>query len=157
MVRQPPAFDWPRRLPPARLAALLRRPGGTTMEALLAATRERRWELTQALEALRDDLGYPVRRNPETGAYYLACTSDESAPDGDDSLALLYRAIALEEFVYLMFATADGRELRLHGLPGRIRSYRGIRGFKLRQRDGSVWRIDLATVRRVQEAFGLNR
>jgi hypothetical protein len=157
MLKPAAMLDLPLGLVFGQLFALLGRPGGATMDELLAATRARRLELTQALEALRDDFGYPVRRNAEVGAYTLAGTTDVPEPHDDTCLPLLYRAIACEEFIYLTFATPGGGKIRLHGLPGRIRSHRGRHSFKMRQRDGAVRRIDLSTVVRVQEAFGLNR
>ena len=68
----------------------------------------RRWEADP--EAMRDELGLPVRWDPETGTYRIEAEtpSGEPRPEGTD-LALLYRAIALEavSYTHLTLPTSD--------------------------------------------------
>lgn len=150
--------------PPERLiqvkhiAYLLGQPSGVTMSRLVEATRERRDVLSNDLETMRDDLGYPIRWNPDSSAYYLA---ERHPGDGqkvtDIGLELLYRAIALEEYLYVIAETAPGEWKRLHGLPGKIRRKNGGQQFKLRESDGTTHELDLAAVIEVTEAFGMNK
>jgi hypothetical protein len=142
----------------ALLAPLLRRPGGATIGELMAALGERRDIISDDLEAMRDELGLPVRRDPESGTY---CIEAEAAgevprPEGRD-LALLYRAIALEEYLYVTVTTASGETKRLHALPGKVRKVRGVRQIKLRERSGASRMVELEAIREVAEAFGINK
>jgi len=142
----------------ALLEPLLRQSGGATIGHLMAALGERRDIISNDLEAMRDEMGLPVRWDPETGTYHLEAESagGEPRPEGCD-LALLYRAIALEEYLYVTFMTGSGETRRLHALPGKIRKVRGIRQVKLRERSGA-WRIvELEAIREVAEAFGINK
>lgn len=141
-----------------RIAYLLGQPGGVTMSRLVEATRERRDVLSDDLETMRDDLGYPIRWNPDSGAYYLAERQPrEGQKVTDIDLELLYRAIALQEYLYVIAETAPGEWKRLHGLPGKIRHKNGSPQFKLRERDGTTHVLDLAAVSEVTEAFGMNK
>ena len=142
----------------ARIEPLLRQPGGATMSQLMAALGERRDIISDDLEAMRDELGLPVRRDPESGTYHLEAEAagGESRPERCD-LALLYRAIALEEYLYVTFMTGSGETKRLHALPGKVRKVRGVRQVKLRERSGARHVVELAAIREVAEAFGINK
>ena len=148
--------DRPERV--ALLAPLLRQPGGATIGQLMAALGERRDIISDDLEAMRDELSLPVRRDPESGTYHLGeeAASEVPRPEGCD-LALLYRAIALEEYLYVTFTTGSGETRRLHALPGRVRKVRGVRQVKLRERSGAWRMVELEAIREVAEAFGSNR
>ena len=142
----------------ALVEPLLRQPGGATMGQLMTALRERRDIISDDLEAMRDEMGLPVRWDPDTGTYRLDAepAGGQPRPEGCD-LALLYRAIALEEYLYVTFTTASGDTMRLHALPGKVRTVRGVRQVKLRERSGA-WRVvDLEAIREVAEAFGINK
>lgn len=142
----------------ALLAPLLRRPGGATIGQLMAALGERRDIISDDLEAMRDELGLPVRWNPESGTYRIEAEAagEVPHPEGLD-LALLYRAIGLEEYLYVTFATGSGETRRLHALPGKVRRVRGIRQVKLRERSGAWLMVELEAIREVTEAFGINK
>ena len=142
----------------AVLEPLLRQPGGATIGRLMAALGERRDIISDDLEAMRDELGLPVRWDPESGTYRLeAKTAGEGArPEGCD-LVLLYRAIALEEYLYVTFTTGSGETRRLHALPGKVRKVRGVRQVKLRERSGAWRMVELEAIREVAEAFGINK
>ena len=142
----------------ALLEPLLRQPGGATIGQLMAALGERRDIISDDLEAMRDELGLPVRRDPESGTYRLEAETavGESVPEGCD-LALLYRAIALEEYLYVTFMTGSCETRRLHALPGKVRKVRGVRQIKLRERSGAWRMVELEAIREVAEAFGINK
>ena len=142
----------------ALLEPLLRQPGGATIGQLMAAVGERRDIISDDLEAMRDEMGLPVRWDPESGTYRLEAEapSGEPRPEGCD-LALLYRAIALEEYLYVTFTTGSGETRRLHALPGKVRKVRGVRQIKLRERSGAWRMIELEAIREVTEAFGINK
>ena len=142
----------------ALLEPLLRQSGGATIGQLMAAMWERRDIISDDLEAMRDELGLPVRWDPESGTYRLEAEAagGEPRPEGCD-LALLYRAIALEEYLYVTFTTGSGETRRLHALPGKVRKVRGVRQVKLRERSGAWRMIELETIREVAEAFGINK
>ena len=142
----------------ALLEPLLRQPGGATIGQLMTALGERRDIISDDLEAMRDELGLPVRWDPESGTYRLEVEtpSGESRQEGCD-LALLYRAIALEEYLYVTVTTGSGIEKRIHALPGKVKKVRGRRQVKLRERSGA-WRVvDLEAITAVAEAFGINK
>ncbi len=142
----------------ALLEPLLRQPGGATIGQLMAALGERRDIISDDLEAMRDELGLPVRWDPETGTYRIEAESagGEPHPEGLD-LALLYRAIALEEYIYVTFTTGSGETKRLRALPGKVRKVRGVRQVKLRERSGAWRMVELEAIREVAEAFGINK
>jgi hypothetical protein len=142
----------------ALLEPLLRQPGGATIGQLMAALGERRDIISDDLEAMRDDMGLPVRWDPESGTYHLGVepASGEPRPEGCD-LTLLYRAIALEEYFYVTFMTGSGETKRLHALPGKVRKVRGVRQVKLRERSGARHVVELKAIREVVEAFGINK
>ena len=102
----------------------------------MTALGERRDIISDDLEAMRDELGLPVRWDPESGTYRLEVEtpSGESRQEGCD-LALLYRAIALEEYLYVTVTTESGIEKRIHALPGKVKKVRGRRQVKLRERE----------------------
>jgi hypothetical protein len=142
----------------ALLEPLLRQPGGATIGQLMAAFGERRDIISDDLEAMRDEMGLPVRWDPESGTYRLEAEAagGEPRPEGCD-LALLYRAIALEEYLYVTFTTGSGETKRLHALPGKVRKVRGVRQVKLRERSGAWRMVELEAIREVAEAFGINK
>jgi hypothetical protein len=142
----------------ALLEPLLRQPGGATIGQLMAELGERRDIISDDLEAMRDELGLPVRWIPETGTYRIEAepAGGEPRPEGCD-LALLYRAIALEEYLYVTFTTGSGETRRLHVLPGKVRKVRGVRQLKLRERSGAWRMVELEAIREVAEAFGINK
>ena len=142
----------------ALLEPLLRQPGGATIGDLMAALGERRDIISDDLEAMRDELGLPVRWDPESGTYRLGAevAGREPRPEGCD-LALLYRAIALEEYLYVTFMTGSGDAVRLHALPGKVRKVHGIHQIKLRERSGAQHVVELEAIREVAEAFGINK
>ncbi|HOW63599.1 MAG TPA: hypothetical protein PLJ20_13605 [Candidatus Contendobacter sp.] len=142
----------------ALLEPLLRQSGGATIGQLMAAVGERRDIISDDLEAMRDELGLPVRWDPESGTYRLEAKTagGEPRPEGCD-LALLYRAIALEEYLYVTFTTGSGETRRLHALPGKVRKVRGVRQVKLRERSGAWRMVELEAIREVAEAFGINK
>ena len=142
----------------ALVEPLLRQPGGATIGQLMAALGERRDIISDDLEAMRDEMGLPVRCDPESGSYRLdpEAAGDQPRPEGCD-LALLYRAIALEEYLYVTFTTGSGETRRLHALPGKVRKVRGVRQVKLRERSGAHHVIELKAIREVAEAFGINK
>lgn len=143
-----------RQLPVEAIAELLARPGGATLSHLVASLDERRDIVTLALERMRDELSYPVRWNPATGAYVL---DDTPPPAGDGpDFALLDRAIALQERLYVTVAGASSDE-RLHGLPGRITGRGERRGFPLRAPDGSERILEMASIIEIREALGTNK
>ena len=156
-----PGFSIRLRERPERLALLeplLRRPGGATIGQVMAALGERRDIISDDLEAVRDELGLAVRRDPETGSYRIVeeAAGEGPRPEGLD-LALLYRAIALEEYLYVTFITGSGETRRLHALPGKVRTVRGVRQLKLRERSGAWRMVELEAIREVAEAFGINK
>jgi hypothetical protein len=142
----------------ALLEPLLRQPGGATIGQLMVALGERRDIISDDLEAMRDEMGLPVRWDPETGTYRIEAepAGGEPHPEGFD-LALLYRAIALEEYLYVTFTTGSGETRRLHALPGKVRKVRGVRQIKLRERSGAWRMVELEAIREVAEAFGINK
>lgn len=142
----------------AQLEPLLRQPGGVTMGQLMAALGEPRDIMSNDLEAMRDELGLPVRWDQDTGTYRIdeKTAGGQPRPEGCD-LALLYRAIALEEYLYVTFTTASGDTMRLHTLPGKVRTVRGVRQVKLRERSGAFRVVELGAIKDVAEAFGINR
>ena len=142
----------------ALLEPLLRQPGGASIGHLMAALGERRDIISDDLEAMRDELGLPVRWDPASGAYRLEAVTASGEPrlEGCD-LALLYRAIALEEYLYVTFTTGSGEIRRLHALPGKVRKVRGVRQVKLRERSGAWRMVELEAIREVAEAFGINK
>ena len=142
----------------ALLEPLLRQSGGATIGQLMAALGERRDIISDDLEAMRDEMGLAVRWDPETGTYRIEAepAGGEPRPEGCD-LALLYRAIALEEYLYVTFTTGSGETRRLHALPGKVRKVRGVRQVKLRERSGAHHVIELKAIREVAEAFGINK
>lgn len=143
-----------RQLPVEAIAEWLSRPGGATLTELVASLGERRDIVTLALERMRDELGYPVRWNPDTGAYVL---DNAPVPAGNGpNFALLYRAIALQERLYVTVAGASSDD-RLHGLPGRITGRGERRGFPLRAADGSEREVALASIIEIREALGTNK
>ena len=142
----------------ALLEPLLRQPGGATIGQLMAALGERRDVISDDLEAMRDEMGLPVRWDPESGTYRLeAEAAGEAPPPEGCDLALLYRAIALEEYLYVTFTTGSGETRRLHALPGKVRKVRGLRQIKLRERSGAWRMVELEAIRKVAEAFGVNK
>lgn len=146
---------------PERFALLepqLRQWGGATIGQLMAAMGERRDIISDDLEAMRDELGLPVRWDPESGTYRLEAEAagEVPRPEGCD-LALLYRAIALEEYLYVTFTTGSGETRRLHALPGKVRKVRGVRQVKLRERSGAWRMVEFEAIREVAEAFGVNK
>jgi len=142
----------------ALLEPLLRQSGGATIGQLMAALGERRDIISDDLEAMRDELGLLVRWDPETGTYRIEAepAGGEHRPEGLD-LALLYRAIALEEYLYVTFMTGSGETKRLHALPGKVRKVRGVSQLKLRERSGAWRMVELEAIREVAEAFGINK
>lgn len=142
----------------ALLEPLLRRPGGATIGQLMAGLGERRDIISDDLEAMRDELGLRVRWDPESGTYHLVeeAAGEVPRPDGCDH-TLLYRAIALEEYLYVTFMTGSGETRRLHALPGKVRTVRGVRQLKLRERSGAWRMLELEAIREVAEAFGINK
>lgn len=143
-----------RLLPIKVIAELLARPGGVTLSELVASLGERRDIVTLALERMRDELGYPVHWNPDSGAYVL---DNAPVPDGDSpDFALLYRAIALQERLYVRVAGASSDDC-LHGLPGRITGRGERRGFPLRTPDGIEREVALASIIEIREALGTNK
>ncbi len=142
----------------ALLEPLLRQSGGATIGQLMAAMWERRDIISDDLEAMRDELGLPVRWDPESGTYRLEAEAAGSEPRPEGCvLALLYRAIALEEYLYVTFTTGSGETRRLHALPGKVRKLRGVRQIKLRERSGAWRMLELEAIREVAEAFGINK
>jgi len=142
----------------ALLEPLLRQPGGVTMGQLMAALGEPRDIMSNDLEAMRDELGLPVRWDQDTGTYRIDEETVGRQPHREScDLALLYRAIALEESLYVTFTTASGDTRRLHALPGKVRTVRGVRQVKLRERSGAFRVVELAAIQEVAEAFGINR
>ena len=141
-----------------RITALLRQPGGATMTRLVAVLRERRDIISNDLETMRDDLGFAIRWDPVSGAYCLDASAGavQRTPE-DCDLALLYRAIALEEYLYVTFTTAAGEIKHLHALPGKIRKTRGREIVKLTERSGAWRLVDLGDLCEVTEAFGINK
>ena len=94
----------------ALLEPLLRQPGGATIGQLMAALGERRDIISDDLEAMRDEMGLPVRWDPGDRDLSPRCGSGRRTSPvrkGCD-LALLYRAIALEEYLYVTFTTGSG-------------------------------------------------
>jgi len=142
----------------ALLEPLLRQSGGATIGQLMAAVGERRDIISDDLEAMRDEMGLRIRWDPESGTYRLEAeaAAGEPHPEGCD-LALLYRAIALEEYLYVTFTTGSGETRRLHALPGKVRKVRGVRQVKLRERSGAWRMVELEAIREVAEAFGINK
>ena len=142
----------------ALLEPLLRQPGGATIGQLMAAVGERRDIISDDLEAMRDEMGLPVRWDPDTGTYRLDAepAGGQPRPEGCD-LALLYRAIALEEFLYVTFTTESGELRHVHALPGKIHQRQGKFRLKLRERNGAWQRVALESIQTVTEAFGLNK
>jgi hypothetical protein len=124
----------------------------------MAVLGERRDIISDDLEAMRDEMGLPVRWDPASGTYHLGAEAAGEAPrpEGCD-LALLYRAIALEEYLYVTFTTGSGETRRLHALPGKVRKVRGVRQVKLRERSGAWRMVELEAIREVAEAFGINK
>ena len=147
-----------RLIPVERIRNLLRQPGGVTMTFMVESLRAPRDIISNDLETMRDYLGFPVRWDPGTGTYRLDPTHDAGRPPSEGcDLALLYRAIALEEYIYVTFATASGLQKRLHALPGKVKKVRGKRQVKLQERSGA-WRVvDLEAITAVAEAFGINK
>jgi len=142
----------------ALLQPLLRQPGGATLYRLMAELGERRDILSDDLEAMRDEMGLPVCWDPASGAYRIASETAGDPPRTETSdLALLYRAIALEEYLYVTFTTQAGATRRLHALPGKIRKARGTRQVVLRKRSGATHTVTLAAIMNVVEAFGVNK
>jgi hypothetical protein len=77
------------------------------MSTLLQALGERRDIISNDLETMRDSLGFPICWDPSTGSYRLGKNPDAGQPTpGGGDLALLYRAIAFEEYLYVTFRTA---------------------------------------------------
>jgi hypothetical protein len=107
---------------------------------------------------MRDEMGLPVRWNPDTGTYRLDAepAGGQPRPEGCD-LALLYRAIALEEFLYVTFTTESGELRHVHALPGNIHKRQGKFRLKLREHNGAWQRVELESIQTVTEAFGLNK
>jgi hypothetical protein len=142
----------------ALLEPVLRQQGGASIGQLMAVLGERRDIISDDLEAMRDEMGLPVRWDPESGTYRLEAEAagEVPRPEGCD-LALLYRAIALEEYLYVTFTTGSGETRRLHALPGKVRKVRGVRQVKLRERSGAWRMIELEAIREVAEAFGINK
>ena len=64
----------------ALLEPLLRQPGGATIGRLMAALGERRDIISDDLEAMRDELGLPVRWDPESGTYHLEAEAASGEP-----------------------------------------------------------------------------
>ena len=147
-----------RLIPVARIRDLLRQPGGVTMTFLVETLREARDIISNDLETMRDYLGFPVCWDPGTGTYRLGERPDAGQPHAEGvDLALLYRAIALEEYLYVTVTTESGIEKRIHALPGKVKTVRGRRQVKLRERSGA-WRVvDLEAITTVAEAFGINK
>jgi len=142
----------------ALLEPLLRQPGGATLHRLMAELGERRDIISDDLEAMRDEMGLPVRRDPDSGAYRIEPETAGDPPRAETcDLALLYRAIALEEFLYVTLTTGAGATRRLHALPGKIRKVRGTRQVVLRERSGATHKVALAAIANVVEAFGVNK
>lgn len=141
-----------------RIATLLRHPGGITMTRLVSILREPRDLVSDDLETMRDFLGYAIRWDPATGTYGLGPAPEpgEQTATGCD-LALLYRAIALEEFLYVTFTTESGELRQVHALPGKICKRQGKFRLRLRERNGAWQRVELGSVHTVTEAFGLNK
>ena len=141
-----------RLIPVARIKSLLRQPGGVTMTFLVETLREARDIICNDLETMRDYLGLPVRWDPGTGTYRLGERPDAGQPHAKGvDLALLYRAIALEEYLYVTVMTESGNQNRIHALPGKVKKVRGRRQVKLRERSGA-WRVvDLEAITTVAE------
>ena len=147
-----------RLIPVERIRNLLRQPGGVTMTFMVESLRAPRDIISNDLETMRDYLGFPVRWDPGTGTYRLDPRHDAGRPrlEGVD-LALLYRAIALEEYLYVTVTTESGFQKRIHALPGKVKKVRGKRQVKLRERSGA-WRVvELEAIQEVKEAFGVNK
>ena len=147
-----------RLIPVARIRDLLRQPGGVTMTFLVEPLREARYIISNDLETKRDYLGFPVRWDPDTGTYRLGKRPDAGQPHAAGvDLALLYRAIALEEYLYVTVTTESGIEKHIHALPGKVKKVRGRHQVKLHERSGA-WRVvDLEAITAVAEAFGINK
>ena len=110
-----------RLIPVERIRNLLRQPGGVTMTFMVESLRAPRDIISNDLETMRDYLGFPVRWDPGTGTYRLDPTHDAGRPPSEGcDLALLYRAIALEEYLYVTFMTGSGDTVRLHAMPGKV-------------------------------------
>lgn len=147
-----------RLIPVERINELLLEPVGVTMSTLLQALGERRDIISNDLETMRDSLGFPIYWDPSTGSYRLGKNPDAGQPrPGGGDLALLYRAIAFEEYLYVTFRTASGAQQRLHALPGTIKKVRGRRQLSLRERSGATCVVDLDSISEVAEAFGVNK
>jgi hypothetical protein len=147
-----------RLIPVERIRNLLRQPGGVTMTFMVESLRAPRDIISNDLETMRDYLGFPVCWDPGTGTYRLGKGPEagQPRPEGVD-LALLYRAIALEEYLYVTVTTGSGIQKRIHALPGKVKKVRGRRQVKLRERSGA-WRVvDLEAIQEVKEAFGVNK
>jgi hypothetical protein len=146
---------------PERLALiepLLRQSGGATMGQLMAALGEPREIMSNDLESMRNELGLPVRWDRDTGTYRIDEETAGSHPRREAcNLDLLYRAIALEEYLYVTVTTASGHTKRLHALPGKVRKVRGVRQVKLRERSGSFRVVDIESIQEIAEAFGINK
>ena len=147
-----------RLIPVERIRNLLRQPGGVTMTFMVESLRAPRDLISNDLETMRDYLGVPVRWDPGTGTYRLGEANVAGKPRSEDcDLALLYRAIALEEYLYVTFATAAGLQKRLHALPGKVRKTGGKRRVKLLERSGAWHLVEIDAIRQVAEAFGVNK
>ena len=151
---------WPaeRMIQVERIANLLRQPDGVTMTRLVAVIRERRDIMSNDLETMRDYLGYPIRWNPDTGTYHLDAHPQTWNPrqEGCD-LALLKRAITLEEYLYVTYVTETGIAKCLHAMPIKARKSRGRAQVKLLERSGAWALVDLDAIQEVLEAFGTNK
>jgi hypothetical protein len=147
-----------RLIPVERIRKLLLQPDGVTMTALVQGLGERRDIISNDLETMRDCLGLAIHWHPGTGTYRLGETPDagQPRPEGCD-LALLYRAIALEEYLYVTLTTMSGVPQRVHALPGKARKVAGRRQVKLRERNGASRVVDLEAIIEVTEAFGINK
>lgn len=147
-----------RLIPVARIKSLLRQPGGVTMTFLVETLREARDIISNDLETMRDYLGLPVSWDPGTGTYRLGKRPDAGQPHAEGvDLDLLYRAIALEEYLYVTVTTEPGIQRRIHALPGKVKKVHSRCQVKLRERSGT-WRVvDLEAITAVSEAFGVNK
>ena len=67
-------------------------------------TSERREIISNDLESMRDDPGFPIHWDPDTGTYRLGENPKAWPPrPGGRNLGLLFRAIRLEEYLYVSF------------------------------------------------------
>ena len=141
-----------------RIEVLLRQPGGVTMTGLMEYLTERRTIISEDLEMMRDEMGFPVRWNSDTGVFFWGEENEESPRDGSTpdvtDLSLLFQALEHEERIYVITTTATGEEERIYGLPKDLQTEPDRCFVVLLTESGDSRRIDLENVRKVKEALG---